>query len=62
MARLKIAGVTVLTCPNTAPVLELLRMSSIQGEKILILPGPKKLGAKGAAARTARAKRPARKR
>jgi hypothetical protein len=59
MARLKLAGVTILTCPNTAPVLELLRMTSIQGEKIMILPGLKKLSAKGRTGRAsaARAKR-----
>lgn len=64
MARLKLAGVTILTCPNTAPVLELLRMSSIQGEKIMILPGLKKVAARGRAGRAAktRAKRTARKR
>jgi hypothetical protein len=63
MARLKLAGVTILTCPNTAPVLELLRMSSIQGEKIMILPGLKKATAKRRTARAStRAKRSARKR
>lgn len=57
MARLKVAGVTILTCPESGRVSELLG-GRIQGEKILIVPTLKKVAARPSGRkRTARAKR-----
>ena len=57
MARLKVAGVTILTCPDSSGVSKLLG-GRIQGEKILILPTGK--AAAKPARKPARRKRTAR--